>query len=78
MHDLFSHGGGGGNKAPFATSEIREAKQPEARSKRSKDIAIPNTRPSSGITNHDPDAASSDRSIPAAALADVLSVQSLL
>jgi hypothetical protein len=30
-------------------------------------IAIPNTRPSSGITNHDPDTASSDRPIPAAA-----------
>jgi hypothetical protein len=30
-------------------------------------IAIPNTRPSSGITNHNPDAASSDRPIPAAA-----------
>jgi hypothetical protein len=26
--------------------------------------AIPNTRPSSGITNHNPDAASSDRSKP--------------
>jgi hypothetical protein len=36
MHDLFSHGGGGGNKAPFATSEIRGADQPEAKSKRSK------------------------------------------
>jgi hypothetical protein len=30
-------------------------------------IAIPNTRPSSGITNHDPDTASSDRPIPSAA-----------
>jgi hypothetical protein len=37
-------------------------------STRSKDIiAIPNARPSSGITNHDPDTASSDRRIPAAA-----------
>jgi hypothetical protein len=30
-------------------------------------IKIPNTRPSSGITNHDPDTASTDRPIPAAA-----------
>jgi hypothetical protein len=38
MHGLFSHGGGGGNKAPFATSEIRGADQPVARSKRGKDM----------------------------------------
>jgi hypothetical protein len=30
-------------------------------------IAIPNSRPSSGITNHDPDTASTGRPIPAAA-----------
>jgi hypothetical protein len=39
----------------------------EARIESKDTIAIPNTRPSSRITNHDPDAASSDRPILAAA-----------
>jgi hypothetical protein len=62
--------GGGGNETvgAFETNVSPRAMQRADKEARTC-IAIPNTGPSSGITNHDPDTASSDRPIPAAALA---------